>query len=387
MRLLFVSLSLGVAALSLTGCGHDDNGRDGGRHQKGGSGGSTAGGSARGGNGGTSGMGGRVERAGRDSGSAGAETIGGAAGEGGDGGSAGEGGSTGTPGTCEGLSQRLIECSIIDKPIECTFRDSDPSAACYYGCYEAAVCGALADSYCNGATNSVADCLTACDTFPCGDGSTVPSLYTCDGSDDCGNGADERGCVTAPVFHCQSGETVDGADRCDGYEQCSDSSDEDGCLELTCPQPTAPTPGAACTDAGPTLERCNLFPDGSMTGCLDRTEYSACVTECWAKGSCTDVVGYFCGSSTDGAAVRNCVDACDSVSDEFPCKTGGKSVPDNYVCDDSADCDDGSDEADCTFNCATGGQNVSLAVTCDGYSDCTDGSDEAGCQAECSGAR
>jgi hypothetical protein len=390
MRLLFVSLSLGIAALSLNGCGDDDNGGDGGHGTKGGSGGSTAGTSAGRGGGGTSGTGGHVERAGRDSGSAGEESIAGVAGEADKGGAAGTGGSagnTGTPGTCEGFSQRLVDCSVIDKPIECASGGSDPSAPCYYGCYEAATCGALTDYYCKEATNSLADCLTACDTFTCGDGSTVPSFYTCDGSADCDDGADERGCVTAPVFQCKSGETVDGSDRCDGYDQCTDSSDEAGCPELTCPQPSAPTPGAACAEAAANLESCNLLPGGSMNGCLDRTEYSACTAECWAKGSCTDVVGYFCGSTSDGAAVQTCIDACDSVSDKFPCKTGGKSVPGNYVCDDVADCDDSSDEAGCSFKCATGGQNVSIAVTCDGYSDCTDGSDEAGCQADCSGAR
>lgn len=375
MRLLFVSVSLGLAALSLNGCGDDDSGA--GPAPKGGSGGSMAGRAGRGGGGGTTSTGGRVESGGRDTSSAGEQTTGGAAGE----------INAGTPGTCEGFSQRLIDCSLIDKPIECASGGSDPSAACYYGCYEAAACGALTNYYCNSATNSVEDCLTACDTFPCGDGSTVPSFYTCDGSEDCANGADEQGCVTAPVFHCTSGETVDGINRCDGYDQCSDSSDEAGCPELTCPQPTAPTPGVACSDAAANLETCHILPSGSMTGCLDRTEYRACAVECWAKGSCTDVVGYFCGGTTDGAAVQACIDACDAVSDKFPCKTGGQNVAGNYVCDAVSDCDDGSDETDCMFECATGGQNVSLSVTCDGYSDCGDGSDETGCQAQCSGAR
>ncbi|HSU41969.1 MAG TPA: hypothetical protein VLJ38_20460, partial [Polyangiaceae bacterium] len=65
MRLLFVSLSLGVVALSLNGCGDDDSGGDGAHGTNGGSGGSTAGGSAGRGSGGTSGTGGHVDRAGR----------------------------------------------------------------------------------------------------------------------------------------------------------------------------------------------------------------------------------------------------------------------------------------------------------------------------------
>jgi hypothetical protein len=394
MRLLFASLGLTVAALSLNGCGSAHHeGKSDGPGGKNGTGGSmpsagTGGNRATGGSdGSTAGTGGSGASGASDgSGTSGGTTSASTGGSDATAGESGNGGSTPTkPGTCEGYSLQLFACGIVDKPYECTSAGSDPSAACYYGCYQFAECAPLVDNYCNDAENSVDDCLTACDTFPCGDGSSVASLYTCDGTMDCTNGADEKGCVTAPPFQCKNGETVDGADRCDDYEDCSDGSDEAGCPVLTCPRPSAPTPGVACRDAAANLEACGLFV--SMPGCLDRTEARACKQECFAQSSCNDTLGFFCGSTSDGAVVQKCIDDCYKLSDAFPCKAGNQTVSGNYVCDGYPDCDDQSDEDDCAFHCKTGGQSVALGVVCDDYPDCSDGSDESGCKPECAGPR
>jgi hypothetical protein len=445
MRFFLLSMSLGVAVLSLNGCftiSDDDSSSDkggskngsGGSTESGGSGGSTAGGTtgANGGSGGDTNMAGRTSRAGSASflghagrggsgsggerattgGSAGKSEAGGSGGSGdssgagdtgasggtggtggggtsgkggssGMGGSGGTGGSSSTPGgTCADYSQHLVDCAVIDKPILCDSLGSDPASPCRYACYEAASCTTITAYTCNSAENSLNDCLTACDTFPCGNGDSVPSDFVCDGVSDCTNGADEKGCVAAPAFHCKSGGTVDGSYRCDGYPDCSDGSDEAGCPMNTCPRPMAPDPGAACADATSTLKGCGLLPGGIMTGCLDRTEYTACERECLAHGSCADLTAFLCTSS-GGDTVQACLDGCSSQSDNFPCTTGTDVVPGSYVCDDVPDCADGSDEDNCTFKCATGGQSISLSYTCDGYSDCADGSDEMGCSATC----
>ena len=119
-----------------------------------------------------------------------------------------------------------------------------------------------------------------------------------------------------------------------------------------------------------------------MTSCTDRTPYRACEKECYASAACTDIVGFFCGSKTDGAAVTACLGDCNNLPDDFACKSG-ELEPGNYVCDGSQDCSDGSDEVGCTFTCADGVQTIAENLTCNNTTDCKDGSDEMGCMATC----
>lgn len=443
MRFLLAWTSLGVSALALNGCftvSDDDSG--GAAGQKDATGGSSSGGApatagtstgtaANGGAGGRPNIFNRGGRAGMggtkpagSGGSAGEAETGGEAGEsatsgkGGSTSSGGTGGSTSSAGTggdmptatCAEVSDKVRSCSLFDGPFDCSVASTSPEQECINGCFTTADCSTLTGWYCGLASNSIDDCVRLCQRFRCNDASYVPSDYVCDGANDCSAGEDEKNCTTCdggyvvptsylcdgvtdcsdgtdekncPTYECANGTSVVAVLRCDGTADCSDGSDETGCAARTCPQPK---PGAACADATKNLKSCGILPGGVMTGCADRTPYRACEKECYASAACPDVVGFFCGSAAEGAALEACLGDCDNLPDYFACKSGDL-VSGGWVCDGSPDCKDGSDEDGCTFTCANGTQTVSEYATCDDSQDCTDGSDEMGCSATCPAAK
>jgi hypothetical protein len=357
--------------------------------------------------------GGAGEGEGAVSGQGGSTSSGGTGGKGGTGGTGtgGTGATGGTGGnmptaTCIEVSDKVQSCSLFDGPFDCSVASTTPEQECINGCFAEADCNTLTGWYCGLSSNSVDDCVTLCRRFRCDDGSYISSDYVCDGANDCSGSEDEKDCTTCdggyivptsyicdgvadctdgtdekncPSYKCASGTSVAAVLRCDGTADCADGSDEKGCAARTCPRPK---PGAACGDATKNLKTCGILPGGVMTSCSDRTPFRACEKECYASAACADVVGFFCGSTADGAAVNSCLGECGNLPDDFACKSGDL-VAGSWVCDGAPDCNDGSDEVGCTFTCANGTQTIPESSTCNTAQDCTDGSDEMGCSATC----
>ncbi|KAL1480545.1 hypothetical protein MTO96_034701 [Rhipicephalus appendiculatus] len=97
--------------------------------------------------------------------------------------------------------------------------------------------------------------------FDCGNGRCVSPSMMCDGTDRCGNNADEEGCASGSVvcpacsFACHNGKgCMYPWFVCDGDHDCGDGSDEKNCPEarvpaLNCslsrsPEPTSATPSS-----------------------------------------------------------------------------------------------------------------------------------------------
>ena len=427
MRLLLPWMSVGVCAVSLSGCfkvGDDDSGggqggqageqgTTGGTHSSGGTAGSSLAGSSTG-PGGSSGVGGSSagtsDRAGnggdRAGGGAGGakETTGGGAGKapsGGKGGSSGKGGTGGgsgkagsaaggaaghgnpptTPGTCQGYSDKLEACKVTNGPTDCELWGADPKRLCEYGCYEQADCGKIADRACFSVTSSLDDCVQACQGFTCDDGSLLPLSYACDGFDDCSGGEDEKGCLIC------DGYPIEADYICDGFDDCSDASDEANC-------PVEPT--FKCTD-GYTVRgsyRCDGAADCSdgsdEAGCplLTCTRPTApqaglaCENAAANLTSCGLLPGGVMTSCTDRTEYRACEKtcyaeaSCSDISDLFCSDVSSSSSP---VRQCLAGCAPLSD----AFPCKTGDAVVPGSALCDSYSDCSDGSDEVGCIFSC----
>ncbi|KAL3243856.1 hypothetical protein MRX96_019670 [Rhipicephalus microplus] len=197
-------------------------------------------------------------------------------------------------------------------------------------------------------------CLT--NEFKCAsDGNCIRAARLCDGTEDCNDGSDERGCMkntrtcSVTEFRCRNGQCIAGWRRCDGEPDCDDMSDEG---RETCGE------GETC------------HPD--QFACKNRT--GACMPSEWRCDRVRDCA--------DGSDEEGCPSATCSDGTEFACGNG-RCVPKGWRCDGDDDCGDGSDEENCRrdtcsaskFAC-TSGECVPNRLRCDGRRDCRDGSDE-----------
>jgi hypothetical protein len=174
--------------------------------------------------------------------------------------------------TCASFVNALTECEVLTGTRFTGCTDDDPELACLADCVANATCAQVSAVYCEHEGNVYSACLSDCrmaapsPQFVCGDGSTVPAPWRCDGNPDCPDGADEDcpsgtfSCTDGlripagwecdgnldcgsgedeadcgPLIPCDDGTTVRTSRECDGTADCPDGEDELDCTTLTCP--------------------------------------------------------------------------------------------------------------------------------------------------------
>jgi hypothetical protein len=218
---------------------------------------------------------------------------------------------TGLVAGCSGertaLVAQLQGCGLLSegRVVQRTLSSLYAPSACYEQCLAEASCEALSAALCRSDLSLPLACDARC-AVRCGDGSLVGVESRCNGSNECEDGADERGCMFDLV--CSDGRGVPGA-RCDGAWNCPRGEDEIGC---------PPNSTSTMCDRG-----LRWF------GELDRCDgYAVCA---------------------DGADERDCP--------TFACDDGQRLVyrADSPECDRVTNCRDGSDERGCARLTPCGG--------------------------------
>jgi len=196
--------------------------------------------------------------------------------------------------------------------------------------------------------------------WQCGNKLCIPTLWQCDGDNDCGDLSDERECgaqqsCKGKQFQCGNAKCVPEHWRCDYDNDCGDGSDEKDCPNTTCEAGSQfRCSNGQCIN---TKWRCDLEKD-----CQDGSDELNCTQDSLAQ--------------------------CDSS--QLQCKVGGACLPQAWKCDGDTDCPDGSDEEECDqiktcqdwqFRCDNG-HCIFKTWKCDGDTDCVDQSDEKDCDAE-----
>ncbi|XP_015214111.2 low-density lipoprotein receptor-related protein 1B isoform X2 [Lepisosteus oculatus] len=201
--------------------------------------------------------------------------------------------------------------------------------------------------------------------FACPSGNCISSVWLCDGQKDCEDGADEYQCDSSCLwnqFACSKNKCIATQWLCDGEDDCDDGLDESDefCGSVTCAPGMFSCPGS-----------------------------HACVPKDWLCDGERD-----CPDGSDELSAAGCKpnNTCDEST--FLCHNNG-CIPKQFVCDHDNDCGDGSDESsECVyrscgpgeFRCADGRCLLSVQWECDGYSDCPDHSDELPLNPKCSAA-
>lgn len=191
------------------------------------------------------------------------------------------------------LADQLVACGFLLPGDETDFalRDVYAPSACYEQCFARASCDEVEATLCRTSLDLAFACDQEC-AFRCNDNTIVGIERRCNGTVDCLDASDERGCTN--LVSCDDGRTRVGA-RCDGQVDCDDGTDEQGC------------PGLPCGDAVlPFSARCNRVLDCFFDGSDER-----------------DCPRYRCanGVMVDGGPEAHCngVTQCEDGSDEAGC--------------------------------------------------------------------
>ncbi|XP_069676734.1 low-density lipoprotein receptor-related protein 1 isoform X1 [Periplaneta americana] len=192
------------------------------------------------------------------------------------------------------------------------------------------------------------------DHFKCQSGRCIPKSWQCDGDHDCSQGEDEPASCSSADFHtcdptyfkCKNNKCIPGRWRCDYDNDCGDHSDEDGCVPRKCSESEFRCSDGRCIRG---IHHC----DGEYN-CDDHSDENNCNTTC--------------------------------NQNEFQCQNPHYCIFIEWKCDGDTDCSDGSDEANCNDSCpdnqftCQNKQCISISWRCDGDDDCGDNSDEMQCE-------